>query len=127
MPDFPPINPCLDCRPESQVLGTLASISLLADGASEALQARLTVSGNNVSVRPQGTYQTVFIKNTGTAVAWIRTASGAAAGGANGEIPIAAESAAGSGDGGSLSLSTFIGVITAACATSTTLSVTWST
>lgn len=126
MPDVPPINPCLDCRPESSVQATVASILLLAEGAASASQARIVVAGNNVAVLPQATYQTVFIKNTGSAVAHIRLAANASTG-ANGEIPLAAESAIGAGDGGSITISTLIGQITAACATSTSISVTWST
>lgn len=126
MPDVPPIDPCLDCRPESSVQATAASILLLAEGAAPASQSRITVAGNNVAVLAQATYQSVFIKNTGSAVAHIRLAANAATG-ANGEIPLAAESAPGAGDGESITISTFIGQITAACATSTSLSVTWST
>ena len=126
MPSIPPIDPCLDCRPGSSVEATVASILLLAEGAAPASQSRITVAGNNVAVLAQATYQTVFIKNTGSAVAHIRLAANAATG-ANGEIPLAAESAPGAGDGGSITISTFIGQITAACATSTSLSVTWST
>ena len=126
MPDLPPLNPCLDCRPESSVLATLTAISLGADGAAPASQSRIVVAGNNVSVLPSATYQTVFIKNTGSAVAWIRLGNTAATG-TNGEIPLAAESALGAGDGGSISVETYNGAVTAACATSTSLSVTWST
>lgn len=126
MPDVPPINPCLECRPDSSVLGTLTAIALGADGAAPANQSRVLVAGNNVAVLPSATYQTVFIKNTGSAVAWIRLGASAATG-TNGEIPLAAESTAGAGDGGSISVSTYIGAVTAACATSTSLSVTWST
>lgn len=126
MPDVPPINPCLECRPDSTLLGTVAGIALLADGASPASQSRVLVAGNNVSVLPTATYQTVFIKNTGAAVAWIRLGASAATG-SNGEIPLAAESGIGAGDGGSLVVTTYIGVVTAACASSTSLSVTWST
>lgn len=126
MPDVRPINPCLECMPESSVQATVAGILLLAEGAASASQARIVVAGNNVAVLPQATYQTVFIKNTGSAVAHIRLAANASTG-ANGEIPLAAESAIGAGDGGSITISTLIGQITAACATSTSISVTWST
>ena len=126
MPDVPPINPCLECRPPSSVQATVASILLLAEGAASASQARIVVAGNNVAVLSQATYQTVFIKNTGSAVAHIRLAANASTG-ANGEIPLAAESAIGAGDGGSIAISTLISQITAACATSTSISVTWST
>lgn len=126
MPDVPPINPCLECRPESSVLATLAAVAIQADGVAPASQSRVVVAGNNVAVLPSATYQSVFIKNTGPAVVWVRLASGAATG-ANGEIPLAAESAVGAGDGGSVSITTFVGAITAACASSSSVSVTWST
>jgi len=125
MPDIPPINPCLECLPESSVLSTLAAVAIQSDGVAPASQSRVVVAGNNVAVLPSATYQSVFIKNTGPAVVWVRLASGAATG-SNGEIPLAAESAVGAGDGGSIAIESMIGSITAACATSSTISVTWS-
>ena len=127
MPDVPPINPCLECRPESSVLATIAAIALQSDGVAGATQLRVTVAGNNVATLPSGTYQSIFMKNTGLATVWIRTASGADSSGANGEIPLAGETTAGAGDGGDVTIETFSGQITSACATSGTLSVTFST
>lgn len=125
MPDIPPINPCLECLPESSVLSTLAAVAIQADGVAPASQSRVVVAGNNVAVLPSATYQHVFVKNTGSAVVWIRLASGAATG-ANGEIPLAAEITPGAGNGGSISVSAFIGTITASCASTSSVSVTWS-
>lgn len=126
MPDIPPINPCLECRPESSVLATLAAVAIQADGVASASQLRVAVAGSNVAVLASATYQSVFIKNTGSAVVWIRLGSGAATG-TNGEIPLAAESGIGAGDGGSILITTYVGAVTAACATSGSISVTWST
>ena len=123
----PPVEPCLDCRDESTNIASLVGIVNEAFGTSTASQAKVTVAGANVAVLPQESYQSVYIKNTGTTVVWIRLASGAASTGANGEIPLAGESSAGAGDGGDLTIDTFTGVITAACATSGSVSVTWST
>lgn len=126
MPNLPPVPPCADCRSDSDQLAVIATLLNNASGNATPSQARVTVAGSNQPVLAQGTYQVVHIKNTGTAVVWIRTASGAATG-ANGEIPIAGGSAAGDGLGGVLTLTNFTGVITGACGTSSTLSVTWAT
>lgn len=125
MPDIPPVNACLDCRPESSILATLASVAIQSDGVAPASQSRVVVSGGNVSVLPYATYQSILIKNTGPEVVWLRLSAGAATG-ANGEVPLSKESSPGAGDGGSLVIESMIGAVTAACATSSTISVTWS-
>lgn len=126
MPDIPPVPPCSDCRSDSDQLAVIAALLNNGSGNATPQQARITVAGTNQPILAQGTYQVVHIKNTGTAVVWIRTASGAAAG-TNGEIPIAGGTAVGDGLGGFVTIENFVGTITGACSSSSTVSVTWAT
>lgn len=90
-------------------------------------QFRVTVAGEGVVVLAAADAsirsRDIMIVNTGTAAAAVRFASGAAAAGTNGEVPLKAGTASMDGTGGVLNQSAFLGTITAACATSTTLAV----
>jgi hypothetical protein len=90
-------------------------------------QFRVTVSGDGVAVLAASDAsirsKDIMIVNTGTAPAAIRFGAGAAASGVNGETPLAACTASMDGKGGALNQAAYLGQITAACATSTTLAV----
>ena len=127
MPDVPPIPPCLSERSQTDLLATATGLLNDGFGAAAATHALVSVAGANVSLRPAGTYQSLFIKNVGAAVLRVRFSSATASTtGANGEIPLAAESAPGAGDGGSISVSNVIGPVSAASPTSTSAAIVYS-
>ncbi len=124
MPSIPPIDPCLDCRPESSNIASLLGIVNNSLGSSASTQLFVTVAGANVAVLPAASYQSILIQNTGDAPVFIRTGTGASVTGANGEIVLHAATAFNAGNGGSVTIENYIGAITAACATSSSISVT---
>lgn len=91
-------------------------------------QFQVAVAGDGVVVIAEASEsirsRDIMIANTGTAAAAIRFAAGAAAAGGNGEMPLKACTASMDGTGGVLNQGAYLGPITAACATSTTLAVT---
>lgn len=125
MPDVPPINPCLSERSQTDLLATIAGILNNSDGVSTATQALVSVAGANVPVLPAGTYQSIFIQNTGVSPVMIRLGSGASTTGLNGEIQLAAASSVNAGNGGTVTLEAYQGEITAASAGSSSLAITY--
>lgn len=127
MPSIPPIDPCLSDRSQTDLIANAVSLLNNGSGNAAVTHALVAVAGANVSALPAGNYQTVFIKNRGTAVLWVRASSATASTtGANGEIPLAAESTLGAGDGGSIAFSNVVGPFSLACATSTNAAIAYS-
>ena len=125
MPDLPPTNPCLSERSQTDLLASIATLLQNSTGNATATQALITVSGANVPVLPAGTYQSVFIQNTGVSPVMVRLGSGASATGLNGEIQLAAASGLNVGNGGTMTLEGYQGEITAASAGSSSLAITY--
>jgi hypothetical protein len=127
MPDIPQIPPCVAEQSQTNILATAVALLTQGSGNAPAVHALVAVAGNDVAALPAGNYQSVFIKNTGTAVLRVRFSSATAnSSGANGEIPLAAESTAGAGNGGSITVSNIVGPVSLACATSTNAAVVYS-